>query len=79
MSTAAVGETTLTQETTCCEYMLIGKGEDMNARITRLLLKGAKELLGEEELESLKSDLIEPVKKAAMEAVKDMVDDEEDE
>ncbi|MBQ9664244.1 MAG: hypothetical protein IJV40_13940 [Oscillospiraceae bacterium] len=51
----------------------------MNRRLTRWLYKKATEALGEEELESLKNDLIEPVKIAAKEAVEDMLKDEEDE
>ena len=49
----------------------------MNRRITRWLYKGAKELLAEEELESLKNDLINPVKKAAAEALEDMLEEQE--
>ena len=51
----------------------------MNRRITRWLYQGAKELLGEEELESLKNDLITPVKKAAVEAIEDMLEEDDDE
>ena len=48
----------------------------MNRTITRWLYKGAKELLGEEELESLKNDLIAPVKEAAVEALEDMMNED---
>ena len=51
----------------------------MNRRITRWLYKKAAQALGEEELESLKSDLIPPVKIAAKEALEDMLEDREEE
>lgn len=51
----------------------------MNKRVSRWLYKKAKEAIGEEELESLKKDLIEPVKIAAKEAVADMLGETEDE
>ena len=51
----------------------------MNRRITRWLYKKAAQALGEEELESLKSDLITPVKIAAKEALEDMREDREEE
>ena len=57
----------------CCEKM-----KRMNRTITRWLYKGAKELLGEEELESLKNDLIAPVKEAAVEALEDMMNEDEE-
>ena len=50
----------------------------MNRRITRWLYKGAKELLGEEELESLKNDLITPVKMATADALEDLLEEQED-
>ena len=50
----------------------------MNRRLTRWLYKGAKELLGEEELKSLKNDLLNPVKKATAEALEDMLKEQED-
>ena len=51
----------------------------MNRRITRWLYKKAAQALREEELESLKSDLITPVKIAAKEALEDMLEDREEE
>ena len=51
----------------------------MNRRISRWLYKKATQALGEEELESLKSDLITPVKIAAKEALEDMLEDREEE
>ena len=57
----------------CCEKM-----KRVNRTITRWLYKGAKELLGEEELESLKNDLIAPVKEAAVEALEDMMNEDEE-
>ncbi len=51
----------------------------MNRRITRWLYKKAAQALGEEELESLKSDLITPVKIAAKEALEDMLEDRDEE
>lgn len=45
----------------------------MNKRVSRWLLKKATEVLGEEEVESLKNDLIMPVKIAAKEVVADML------
>ena len=50
----------------------------MNRRITRWIYKKAKDALGEEELESLKNDLIQPVKEAAIDAVKDMMGEDEE-
>lgn len=50
----------------------------MNRRITRWLYKKATEALGEEELESLKNDLITPVKIAAKDAIKDMLETDEE-
>ena len=50
----------------------------MNRRITRWLYKKATEALGEEELESLKNDLIAPVKIAAKDAIKDMLETDEE-
>ena len=53
----------------------------MNRRVYRWLYKKAAEVLGEDELESLKNDLVTPVKIAAKEAVADMLEhaDEESE
>jgi hypothetical protein len=51
----------------------------MNRRISRWLYKKATQALGEEELESLKSDLITPVKIAAKEALEDMLEDRDEE
>ena len=45
----------------------------MNRRITRWLYKKAAQALGEEELESLKDDLITPVKIATREAIDDLI------
>ncbi len=46
----------------------------MNRRVARWLYKKAEEILGEEELESLKNDLVEPVKIAAKDAAADLLD-----
>ena len=51
----------------------------MNRRISRWLYRKAAQALGEEELESLKSDLITPVKIAAKEAREDMLEDKNEE
>jgi len=53
----------------------------MNRRVSRRLFKKATEVLGEEEMESLKNDLVTPVKIAAREAVADLLGelDEENE
>lgn len=51
----------------------------MNKRVSRWLLKKATEVLGEEEVESLKNDLIMPVKIAAKEAVADMLGESDEE
>ena len=53
----------------------------MNRRVSRWLFKKATEVLGEEEMESLKNDLVTPVKIAAREAVADLLGelDEENE
>ena len=51
----------------------------MNRRISRWLYRKAAQALGEEELESLKSDLITPVKIAAKEALEDMLEDRDEE
>ena len=51
----------------------------MNRRITRWIYKKAVQALGEEELESLKSDLITPVKIAAKEALEDILEDRNEE
>ena len=51
----------------------------MNRRISRWLYRKAAQALGEEELESLKSDLITPVKIAAKEALEDMLEDNDEE
>ena len=51
----------------------------MNRRISRWLYRKAAQALGEEELESLKSDLITPVKIAAKEALDDMLEDKNEE
>ena len=44
-----------------------------NRRIMRWLYKKATEAIGEEEMESLKNDLVSPVKTAAKEAVADIL------
>ncbi len=51
----------------------------MNRRISRWLYRKAAQAHGEEELESLKSDLITPVKIAAKEALEDMLEDKNEE
>jgi len=51
----------------------------MNRRISRWLYRKAAQALGEEELESLKSDLITPVKIAAKEALEDMLEGKNEE
>ena len=55
----------------------------MNRRLSRWLYKKATkavtEVLGEEELESLKSDLLTPVKIAAKEAIEDFMNEEDGE
>ena len=51
----------------------------MNRRISRWLYRKAAQALGEEELDSLKSDLITPVKIAAKEALEDMLEDKNEE
>ena len=51
----------------------------MNRRITRWLYKKAAQAIGEEEMESLKNDLIRPVKTAAQEALADMLHSQEEE
>ena len=45
----------------------------MNRRIARWLYRKAADVLGEEELESLKNDLVAPVKIAARDAVADFL------
>ena len=47
--------------------------EIKNRRIMRWLYKKASEAIGEEEMESLKNDLVSPVKTAAKEAVADIL------
>ena len=64
--------------------MLVGfnRGEQerlMNRRITSWLYRKAAEALGEEELESLKNDLITPVKIATRDAIEDMLGDQDEE
>ena len=51
--------------------------EEMNRRITRWLYKKVAEAIGEEELESLKNDLIEPVRIATADAINDLLEDRE--
>ena len=46
----------------------------MNRKLSRWLYKKAAEALGEEELESLKSDLITPVKIALKDAIDDYME-----
>lgn len=55
-----------------------GKVYRMNRSITRWLYKKAAEAIGEEEMASLKNDLISPVKSAAKEALADMLQSQED-
>ncbi len=45
----------------------------MNRKIVRWIWKKTAEALGEEEVESLKKDLLDPVKKATAEALEDML------
>ena len=47
----------------------------MNMRMFRWIYRKATEFLGEEEMDSLKNDLITPVKIAAKEATADIVSD----
>jgi len=58
---------------------VVRQGGQMNRRITRWLYKKAAQALGEEELESLKSDLITPVKIAMKDALEDMLEDRDEE
>ena len=51
----------------------------MNKRISRWLYRKATEALGEEELESLKNDLLKPVKIAVKDAVDDFLEKDNDE
>ena len=51
----------------------------MNKRISRWLYRKATEALGEEELESLKNDLLSPVKIALKDAVDDFLEKDQDE
>ena len=51
----------------------------MNRTISRWLYRKAAEVLGEEEMESLKDDLVSPVKTAAKEAVADFLRSVEEE
>lgn len=51
----------------------------MNRRLTRWLYKKAAEALGEEEMESLRNDLITPVKIAARDALEDILGDRDSE
>ena len=46
----------------------------MNRKLSRWLYKKAAEALGDEELESLKSDLITPVKIALKDAIDDYLE-----
>lgn len=56
-----------------------GAIRNMNKRLSRWLYRKAAEAIGQEELESLKKDLIEPVKIAARDAVADMLKEKEEE
>ncbi len=47
----------------------------MNRRLSRWLYKKAAEALGEEEMESLRNDLLTPVKIAVKDAVEDIAGD----
>ena len=51
----------------------------MNRRVSRWLFRKAAEVLGEEEMESLKNDLVTPVKIAAKEAVADLLGESNEE
>ena len=55
------------------------RGTGMNRTISRWLYRKAAEVLGEEEMESLKDDLVSPVKTAAKEAVADFLRSVEEE
>ncbi len=50
----------------------------MKRTITRWLYKKAEQAMGEEEMESLKNDLISPVKTAAKEALADLLRPQEE-
>ena len=50
----------------------------MNRKLSRWLYKKAAEALGEEELESLKSDLITPVKVALKDAIDDYMEKDDE-
>ena len=50
----------------------------MNRKLSRRLYKKAAEALGEEELESLKSDLITPVKIALKDAIDDYMEKDDE-
>ncbi|MCR5088671.1 MAG: hypothetical protein K6C08_04050 [Oscillospiraceae bacterium] len=47
----------------------------MNRRLSRWLLKKAEQALGEEEMASLKNDILSPVKTAVKDAVIDIMSD----
>jgi hypothetical protein len=51
----------------------------MDKRISRWLYRKATEALGKEELESLKNDLLSPVKIALKDAVDDFLEKDQDE
>ena len=50
----------------------------MNRKLSRWLYKKAAEALGEEELESLKSDLVTPVKIALKDAIDDYMEKDDE-
>ena len=50
----------------------------MKRTITRWLYKKAEQAMGEEEMESLKNDLISPVKTVAKEALADLLRSQEE-
>ncbi len=50
----------------------------MNRGISRWLVRKAAEVLGEEELESLKKDLVNPVKIAVRDAMEDILEDDDE-
>ena len=50
----------------------------MNRGISRWLVRKAAEVLGEEELESVKEDLVNPVKIAVLDAMEDILEDDDE-
>ena len=50
----------------------------MNKRLSRWLYRKAAEAIGQEELESLKKDLVNPVKIAVRDAMEDILEDDDE-